>query len=213
MCYESSVHPVEQMRDVLFRFSYRRGPRLMSELRKWWVVFRHPRATIEFGEHTYVGPGFSLHIPDRGTFIAGAGSEFRRGFRCEIHGRGRVAIGKHCVFTSYPLIQCTTSIEFGDRVMVGQSAQFADGNHRWRDPDRPLNEQGYDFEEIEIGDDVVIFSKVTVTSSIGRKSLVAANAVVAKRVESYVLVGGVPARVIERLERPASERPSVPESA
>ena len=207
------MRPIAKLRELVWRFSYRRGPRWASELRKRWVVFRHPRATIEFGKHAYVGPGFSLHIPEGGTFIAGAGTEFRRGFRCEIHGSGRVIIGDQCVFTSYPLIQCSTLIEFGKRVMVGQSAQFADGNHRWRDPDVPLNEQGYDFEDVHIGDDVVLFSKVTVTKSIGHKSLVAANAVVTKPVGAYTLVGGVPARVIERLERPASERSTVPESA
>jgi len=193
---------VSKLRWALYHLVYSgRGPVFASELRKRWIVFRHPNARIEFGEHTYVGPGFSLEIRGSGTFITGRAVEFRRGFTAEIGGEGRIVIGDACIFTKDPLLQCTTSIEFGERVMIGQSAMIADGNHRWRDRDTPLSEQGYDFEPLRIGDDVILFTKVTVVSSIGDKSVVAANAVVSKPVEPYTLVGGVPARVIEQLER------------
>jgi acetyltransferase-like isoleucine patch superfamily enzyme len=194
---------VHKLRWALYHLVYSgRWPVFLSELRKRWIVFRHPNARIEFGEHTYVGPGFSLEIRDNGTFITGRAVEFRRGFTCEISGAGRIVIGDACIFTKDPLIQCTTSIEFGDRVMIGQSSMIADGNHRWRDRDVPLSEQGYDFEPLRIGDDVILFTKVTVVSSIGDKAVVAANAVVSKPVAPYTLVGGVPAKIIEEL-RPA----------
>jgi acetyltransferase-like isoleucine patch superfamily enzyme len=192
---------LDRMRDLLWRLSYHRGPAVMSAIRKRWIVFRHPHATIEFGEHVYVGPGFSLHIPERGTFIAGAGSEFRRGFRAEIAGAGRVVVGAQSVFTYYALVQCTTTIEFGERCVVAQSALVTDGNHRFRDPSLPMNAQGYDFEAVHIGDEAVIFSKATVTSSVGEHAVVGANAVVTQPVEPYTLVAGVPARVVERLDR------------
>lgn len=192
---------VQKLRWLLYHAHYSgRVPVLLSELRKRWVVFRHPNATIEFGPHVYLGPGFRLDIGGSGTFVAGRAVELRRGFTAEISGDGRIAIGAGSIFTCDPLLQCTTSIEFGERCIVGQNAMFADGNHRFRDPDVPLNDQGYDYEPLRVGDDVTIFSKVTITSSIGDHAVVAANAVVTKPVEPYTLVGGVPAKLIERLK-------------
>src|SRR5206468_419297 len=60
------------------------GPWLMSSIRKRWVIFRNPRARIEFQGPVYLGPRFSLHMPHGGTFIVGPGVEFRRGFRAEL---------------------------------------------------------------------------------------------------------------------------------
>src|ERR1700722_873390 len=62
------------------------GPRLMSWLRRRWVVFRNPHARIEFDATAYLGPGFSLDAPRGGTFVVGPGVEFRRGFRAELGG-------------------------------------------------------------------------------------------------------------------------------
>ncbi len=100
---------------------YVHGPKLMSWLRKQWVLARHPHAHIHFGRDVYLGPGFSLDIRDCGTFIAGDRTEFRRGFRAEVAGDGRLVIGADCHFTYYVLIQCSTLIEIGDRCMFGQS--------------------------------------------------------------------------------------------
>src|SRR4051812_8064122 len=74
-------------------------PRLAWALRRRWLLLRHPHATVRFEGPCYLGPGFSLHIPDAGTFVVGPGVEFRRGFRAEISGEGRVTIGAGSVFT------------------------------------------------------------------------------------------------------------------
>src|SRR5436190_24305526 len=117
---------VRWLRDLVRRIGYGRGPMLMSELRKRWVVFRNPHADGRFQGPVYLGPGFSLHIPDGGRFVVGPGVEFRRGFRAEISGNGRIVIGGGCVITYGPLVQCSTSIEFGKRVMVGQASLVVD---------------------------------------------------------------------------------------
>src|SRR3954453_4821605 len=100
---------------------YFRGPLLMSWLRKRWVLFRNPHATIEFGRHTYLGPGFSLHMPFGGTFITGTGVEFRRGFRAETGPNGRISIGSGSYLTYDSIITCDTTVEIGGRWGVGQN--------------------------------------------------------------------------------------------
>src|SRR4051794_2495214 len=90
---------------------YRWGPKLMSKLRERWTKFRNPRAHISFGPGCYLRPGFSIHAPWGGTFIAGAGCEFRHGFRAELFGPDtRVEMGGGCGFTYYSVIQCAGTI-------------------------------------------------------------------------------------------------------
>jgi acetyltransferase-like isoleucine patch superfamily enzyme len=187
------------------------GPRLMSALRRWWVRFRNPHAHIEFQGSVYLGPGFSLDMPYGGTFIVGPDVEFRRGFRAEFGAEDtRITIGEGSRFTYDALIQCTTSIDIGRHCMVGQAALLVDGNHRFRDTDRLLLEQGHELKPLRIEDHAAIFTKATVIADVGERAIVAANSLVTQPVPAYTLVGGVPARVLEYFgppgQGPASRR-------
>jgi acetyltransferase-like isoleucine patch superfamily enzyme len=187
-----------RLRDVTVTVGYFRGPVLMSRLRKRWVTLRNPHATVRFGRGCYLGPGFSLHIPFGGTFVAGEGVEFRRNFRAELAGPdSQIEIGARSVCTYDVLMQCGTTITIGERCMFGQSTIVVDGNHRFRDLDRPMLEQGYDFRPIRIDDDATITSKCTIIADVGRRAFVAANAVVTRPVPAYTVAAGVPAREID----------------
>lgn len=180
-----------------WRARYRWAVRAASELRKVAVVATHGHATVSFLGAVRLGPGFSLEIPGAGTFVVGAGVDFRRGFVCEIAGSGRVLIGAGTTFTSHALVQCSTSIEIGRRCVFGQSVLIADGNHRYKDPARHLLDQGYDFQPLRIEDGAVVTSKCTILNSIGERAVVAAHSVVTRPVPAFTLVGGAPARVLE----------------
>jgi acetyltransferase-like isoleucine patch superfamily enzyme len=187
------------------KLGYYRGPVLMSWLRKRWVLLRHPHAEVRFGRGVYLGPGFSLHLPGAGAFIVGDGVEFRRDFRCEIGGRGRVIIGRDSTFTYSSLIQCSTLIEIGERCQFGQTTIVLDGQHRFRDITRPMLEQGYDFNEVRIEDDAVTTTKCTIMASIGTRAFVGANAVVTRPIPAYTVAVGAPARPIEYFGPPGGE--------
>ncbi len=145
--------------------------------------------------HTYLGPGFSLHMPFGGTFITGLAVEFRRNFRAELAGPDSVIeFGMRSVCTHDVLIQCGTTIRVGERCMFGQSTIVIDGNHRYRDLDRPMLEQGYDFRPIVIEDDATITSKCTIINDVGTRAVVGANSVVTKPVPPYTVVGRRPRR-------------------
>jgi acetyltransferase-like isoleucine patch superfamily enzyme len=187
-----------RLRRLPVSIGYFRGPLLISALRKRWVLFRNPHATIRFGPGTYVGPGFSLHMPFGGTFITGAGVEFRRNFRAELGGRdARIEFGARCVCTYDVLMQCSTTMLIGERCQFGQATIVIDGNHRFRDLDRPMLEQGYDFTPIHIDDDATITSKCTIMADVGKRAFLGANAVVTRAIPPYCVAAGVPARVIE----------------
>jgi acetyltransferase-like isoleucine patch superfamily enzyme len=143
-----------------------------------------------------------LDIGGAGSFIVGSGVDFRRGFVCEISGSGRVTIGDGTIFTSQALVLCTTSIDIGRRCLFGQSTLIADGFHKYRDPDKHLLDQGYDFHPITIGDGAAIAAKGTITSNVGERTLVVAHSVVTKPIPAFCVAGGAPARVLEYLGPP-----------
>jgi acetyltransferase-like isoleucine patch superfamily enzyme len=186
------------------------GPWLMSWLRKQWVLFRNPHAHIEFQGPVYLGPRFSLDMPHGGTFIVGPGVEFRRGFRAELAGAdSRITIGGSCTFTYDAVIQCATTIDIGKHCIFGQATLLVDGNHRFRDLDRPILQQGYDFQALKIGDHVMVTSKCTIIADIGERTFVGANAVVTRPLPAFCVAGGVPARVIDYFGPPGREPPEL----
>lgn len=190
----------------VYALNYGWGPRLMSELRKRWILFAHRHADIRFEGHVHIGPGFSLHMPAGGTFIVGPGTEFRHGFRAEIADAGRIVIGARCLFSYYALIQCSTSVEIGDGCGIGQSCAIFDGNHRFRDLEKPWMDQGFDLRPIRIGRESAVLSKSTVISDIGERTQIGANSVVVSPIPAHCVAVGAPARVIDYFG-PEDQRP------
>jgi acetyltransferase-like isoleucine patch superfamily enzyme len=196
----------------IVRIGYFDGPRLLYEVRKRWAIFRNPKATIAFGKGTFLGPGFSLHMPFGGTFITGEYVEFRRNFRAELGPNGRIEIGSGSYMTYDVIITCDTSITIGERCGIGQCAYVVDGNHRYRDLDVPFLQQGYNYRTIRIEDESQIFSKCTITNSVGRRAIVGANAVVTRPIPPYCVAAGVPAQVIDYFGPPGGEPTELSES-
>jgi acetyltransferase-like isoleucine patch superfamily enzyme len=181
-------------------------------MRKRWVLFRNPHAHIEFQGPVYLGPRFSLDMPRGGTFVVGPGVEFRRGFRAELAGPdARITIGGGSAFTYDVVMQCAGSIEVGAHCMFGQGTMVVDGNHRFRELDRPMLAQGYDLTPLKIADHATITTKCTIIANIGERTFVAANAVVTRAVPAYCLVGGVPARILDYFGPPGGEPPELAE--
>jgi acetyltransferase-like isoleucine patch superfamily enzyme len=196
---------VERLRWLPRDAGYYWLPRLASRLRRRWILMRHPHADIRIDKSAYLGPGFSLHIEGPGSFVVGPNCEFRRAFRAEVVGNGRIVFGAGCVCTYYVLMQCSTSIDIGERVMFGQSTIVVDGQHRFRDLSKPMLAQGYDFNPIVIEDDVTTTTKCTIMAGIGTRTFVGANAVVTRDLPPYCVCIGAPARPIDYFGPPGGE--------
>ncbi len=194
-------------RKVPWRLRYEYGAQAASQFRRLSVLATHQHCRVEFRGPVRIGPGFRLDIPDTGTLVVGEGVEFRHGFFCQILGGGRVEIGDRTTFTNHALILCSTSFVIGPDCNIGQSTLIVDGNHRFRDPDKLLSEQGYNFRPITIGPGANIAAKATVFASVGEKAFVGANSVVTRDVPAFCLALGAPARVAEYFGPPA-QRPA-----
>ena len=92
------------------------------------------------------------------------------------------------------------SIRVGNNVMIGPNVDIYTVNHPMTAKGR-REYLGKGFP-VTIGNDVWIGGKVTITPgvTIGNNVVVAAGAVVTKDIPDNVLVGGVPAKVIKKLD-------------
>ncbi|MEM7331078.1 MAG: acyltransferase [Chloroflexota bacterium] len=140
---------------------------------------------IELGENTIVMHGAVLHVYNfRGLPNAG------------------IKIGKDSLVGEYSVIRGQGGVEIGDRVYTSPFTQIIAVNHVFNDTKRPFVDQGITAEGIVIEDDVWLGASAVVTDGvrIGKGAIVAAGAVVTKDVPPYTVVGGVPAKIIKKIE-------------
>ncbi len=103
-------------------------------------------------------------------------------------------IGPFCV-----LLSGENEIIIGDNVMVAPHCVIAVGNHEYKNLKVPMIAAGsFSNGPVIIEDDVWIGANCTICDNvkIGKGAIIAANSIVNKNVESYSIVGGVPAKII-----------------
>ncbi len=113
-----------------------------------------------------------------------------------------ITIGRQSLIGEYTVIRGQGGVTIGDRVYTSPFTQIIAVNHVFDDPDRPFVDQGITAEGITIEDDVWIGAGAVVTDGvhIGQGAVVAAGAVVTRDVEPHTVVGGVPAKLIKKIE-------------
>jgi acetyltransferase-like isoleucine patch superfamily enzyme len=148
----------------------------------------------------------------------GAGVVFQSGLR--ITNAERVAIGSHCRFGQGVFITGGGGVHIGDWVSIGPDVKLWSVNHRFDDPDVPIQQQGWELKPVVIEDDVWLAANVFVMPgvTIGRGSVVSACTVVSKSIPPYSLVAGNPGRVVGWRRRPTSSvvseaKPSEPRAS
>lgn len=137
-------------------------------------LFRHMGKDVNVETLAYFGTGEELVIGDRS------------------------GLGNNC--------RCVGPIHIGCDVMMGPDVVILTHNHRMDDVHRPMREQGYSpSETVTIEDDVWIGTRAIIMPglTIGRGSVIGANAVVTRDVPRYAMVAGVPAKILKyRTEDP-----------
>ena len=161
---------------------------------------------IRLGRNVYLDQGVYLHACPQGitigdnTFIMHGAVLHVYNFRNLPHAF--IRIGRDSLIGEYNVLRGQGGITIGDRVYTAPLVQILAVNHVFDDPSRPIVEQGITAEGIVVEDDVWIGAGAIVTDGvrIGRGAVVAAGAVVTHDVEPHMVVGGVPARLIKRIE-------------
>lgn len=117
-------------------------------------------------------------------------------------GEEKVVIGNCVGINSNVMINAGIGGEIiiGNNVLIGPNVVLRASNHEYSDPNVPIMQQGHKPGKIVLEDDVWLGANVVVLPDvrIGKGSVVAAGAVVTKNVESFSVVGGVPAKLISK---------------
>jgi acetyltransferase-like isoleucine patch superfamily enzyme len=119
-------------------------------------------------------------------------------------GAPTLHVGDGTYIGRFVQINAWRNVVIGKDVLVADRVLISDADHNYSDINIPIRRQGDSFrgevilrEGCWIGIGAVVLPGVT----IGRNSVVAANAVVTKDVPDYVVVGGIPATLIKQLKR------------
>ena len=138
-------------------------------------LYTKPVGYIEIGEDSHVLPG---------AILASYG--------------GRIVVGKKCSVNPYCVLYGHGGLVIGDKTRIAAQTVIIPANHRYRDWDTPIMDQGLDCRGIVIGNDVWIGASVTILDGVivGDHAVVAAGAVVNKPVPVGAVVAGVPARIV-----------------
>ena len=148
-------------------------------------------------------------IQDRQNILIGSHSYF--GLDCKIYASefSQIKIGSHVSFNSNVMINARGEgkIFIGNNVLIGPNVVLRSNNHSFEDINIPIKNQGMEYGDIFIEDDVWISSNSVVLPNckIGKGSIIGAGAVVTSNVESYSIVGGVPAKEIRRRDSKTKE--------
>lgn len=168
---------------------------------------------IHLGKNAYLDHGVYLHACPGGirigdnTFVMHGAVLHVYNFRDLPHAF--IRIGRDGLIGEYNVLRGQGGITIGDRVYMAPMVQILAVNHVFNDPTRPIIEQGITAEGIVIEDDAWLGAGAVITDgvTIGKGAVVAAGAIVTADVPAFTVVGGVPARVLKKIEpRAAVER-------
>ena len=111
----------------------------------------------------------------------------------------RLSIGRDCCINEYCHFNAYGGIEIGSCVMMGHRTTIMSDDHIFSDATRPVSVQGRVAAKTVIEDDVLIGSNVFIGKGVrvGKGAVIGTASVVTQDVESYAIVVGNPARVID----------------
>jgi acetyltransferase-like isoleucine patch superfamily enzyme len=113
-----------------------------------------------------------------------------------------VSIGRHCVIGRGSHIIGHWSIELGDDIQTGPYVYITDQNHSYESVDEPVGWQRPSEATVKIGSGSWLGANVVILpgTTLGRNTTVAAGAVVRGTFPDFVVLGGVPAKVLRHFE-------------
>lgn len=178
----------------LFKFSGKAGVHLYT-----WLI---KGAFRSFGKRSRIGRGAKLVEPgliEIGDFVSIGEQAWLNAKDDRGDGQPTLKIGSGTYIGRQVQINAWQDVVIGNDVLIADRVLISDADHNFKDHKAPISRQGDDFKGrvvigsgAWIGIGAVILPGVT----LGRNTIIAANAVVSKSVPDFAIAGGVPAILI-----------------
>lgn len=167
---------------------------------KWFInplVFRH-------GQKAVIRRQTVMNVSPINCFSLGMYSTIEE-YSIVDNGVGDVIIGNYSRIGLRSTI--IGPVQIGNHVILAQNTVVSGLNHRYRDVERPIHEQGVTTACIYIGDDSWIGANCVITAGvkIGKHAIIGAGSVVTKNIPDYSVAIGNPAKVIKRYDNALKE--------
>lgn len=175
-----------------------------SVFRRAFLSAAYP--AISFGRGVFLSSGVKMRATDGGAISIGAGTAFETDARVIAAG-GTIEIGEGGFVGIGSVIVATKRIVIGRKALIAEYATIRDQDHEFGH-DSPMAEAGMRASAVQIGDNVWIGAKATITRgvSIGDGAVIGANSVVTRDVPAGAVYAGAPARPL----RSADDRAPAP---
>lgn len=146
---------------------------------------------IQGGESIHIGDNTSIH---RGTWLAATSLN---------NQKATLNIDSGCIIGYYNHIFATGKIVIEKNVITAKNVYISDNLHSYENIEMPIYKQPIkQLKNVIIGEDSWIGENACIIgASIGKHSIVGANAVVTHDVPEYSVVVGAPARIIKHYDK------------
>ncbi len=152
---------------------------------------------IKIGSGSIVEDNVVLDVSYGGNINFGKNAKIRNGATIATYG-GDISFGDNCGIQQGSIVYGHGGVTVGNYVWMAALCVIIPANHGISFCKTPIYEQALIKKGIKIGNDIWIGSSCCVLDgvSIGDGAVIAAGSVVTKDVQKYMIVGGVPAKVI-----------------
>jgi len=165
------------------------------------------RDDVSIGEGVWLGVNITIGRAAKiSRLTIGDNSHIESGVICTGYGSGKISMGKECYVGINNILDWSDDITIGDFVQIAgpSTALWTHSGAPMCINSIPLDQKGKRFrptKPIVIGSNVYIGGNCTIYPgvTIGHHSIVAPNSAVTKDVPPFSLVGGVPARMIKKI--------------
>ena len=164
---------------------------------RWFIRILSPLYQHR-GKHSVIHSSVRMDTPPYRKFSLGDYSVIES-FACINNAVGDVIIGNYTRIGLHNTIIGPVTI--GHHVNLAQGITVTALNHKFKNPDIRIDEQGVSTKPVVIGNDIWVGANAVILPgvTIGDHSVIAAGAIVTKDVPPHSLVAGVPAKIIKQI--------------
>ena len=136
-------------------------------------------------------------------FIFPTDSTFRKNFGLYLERKAHIKVGHNVFFNRGCSINCLEYVEIGDNCIFGENVKIYDQNHRFKDRDEIIRNQGYSVSPVIIKEGCWICTNAVILKgvTIGEHSVIGAGCVIDKDIPAFSVVKNIASLQIVELRK------------